>query len=358
MPKVLVVATSRKTRGGITSVVKAHETGKQWKKYHCRWIETHRDRNVIVKLWYFIIALTKYSLLLPQYDIVHIHLSEPSSALRKLPFMWLAQVWKKKTVVHFHSFSVDTTIGSKWAWVYQYHFGKADVVITLSDFWRRQVADFLKDTTGKVKIVYNPCPDIKEKSGMGVFVDSDAHIPAKNVILYAGTIMPRKGYADLIQSFAKISGNHQDWMIVFAGNGEIEKGQILAESLGISSQTVFLGWCSGVDKDKAFREASIFCLPSYAEGFPMAVLDAWAYGLPVITTPVGGIPDVAKDGENMLIFKPGDIDGLANCLERMITDITLRTNISNASKEFAKNEFNINTINGMIGDIYKSCVMC
>ena len=62
---------------------------------------------------------------------------------------------------------------------------------------------------------------------------------------------------------------------------------------------------------------------------------------------------MAKDGENMLIFKPGDIGGLANCLERMITDVTLRKKISNASKEFAGNEFNIDTINGMIGAIYK-----
>lgn len=46
-PKVLVVATSRKTRGGITSVVKAHETSEQWKKFHCKWIETHRDGNNI-----------------------------------------------------------------------------------------------------------------------------------------------------------------------------------------------------------------------------------------------------------------------------------------------------------------------
>lgn len=74
---------------------------------------------------------------------------------------------------------------------------------------------------------------------------------------------------------------------------------------------MFLGWVSGEAKDNAFKEAMIFCLPSYAEGFPMSVLDAWSYGLPVITTPVGGIPDVAQDGVNMLLFNPGDIDMLA-----------------------------------------------
>ena len=65
MPKVLVVATSRKTKGGITSVVKAHETGEQWKKFHCKWIETHRDGNSVRKLLFTFIQQRKsiYSIL-------------------------------------------------------------------------------------------------------------------------------------------------------------------------------------------------------------------------------------------------------------------------------------------------------
>ena len=65
MPKVLVVATSRKTRGGITSVVKAHETGNQWKKYHCKWIETHRDGPSWRKILYFIKAYLQFFCLVP-----------------------------------------------------------------------------------------------------------------------------------------------------------------------------------------------------------------------------------------------------------------------------------------------------
>jgi len=352
MRKVLVVATSRKTRGGITSVVLAHEQGQQWIDYHCRWIETHRDKNMSLKLLFFIKAFLQYLFLFPSYDIVHIHLSEPPSAIRKLPFMWLAKLLGKKTIVHFHSFSVETTIESKWKWVYQYHFGKADIIITLSEYWRKQVTDFLSDKTRKVRIVYNPCPNIQGSKDNCV-VDSEIKLTKQNIILYAGTVTPRKGYADLIKAFAKIAKNHQDWIIAFAGNGEIELGKTLAEKLGITSQTIFLGWCSGEDKDRVFREADIFCLPSYAEGFPMAVLDAWAYGLPVITTPVGGIPDVAKDGENMLLFNQGDIDSLSRCLEKMITDVPLRCKIADASLHFAANEFNATTINKSIGSIYK-----
>ena len=49
MNKVLIIATSQKTRGGITAVIKAHEVGEQWKKFHCKWIETHIDKNSIYK---------------------------------------------------------------------------------------------------------------------------------------------------------------------------------------------------------------------------------------------------------------------------------------------------------------------
>lgn len=340
MPKVLVIATSRKTRGGITSVIKAHETGQQWKKFHCHWIESHRDKYMIAKLCYLIKGFLEYMVVLPFYDIVHIHISEPSSAIRKCPFMCFAKLWKKKTIVHFHAFSPDTTIRSKHQNVYKYLFNKADVVIVLSNLWKKYVNEsfYLGD---KVKVVYNPCTTVSVKT-----------YPKKKQILYAGTVNNRKGYADLIKAFARIAIKYPTWKIVFAGNGEIGQGKELAKSLQIESQTVFLGWVSGQDKDEIFRQSSIFCLPSYAEGFPMAVLDAWTYGLPVITTPVGGIPDVAIDGENMLLFNPGDIDMLAIQLERMIINNRLRERISAASYEFANHKFNIDTINQQLDDLY------
>ena len=93
MTRVLVVATSRMTRGGITSVVKAHETGEQWKKYHCRWIETHRDGPTWRKIWYLVTALLEYVVLLPFYDIVHIHVATTQSARRKKLFFTLAKLY-------------------------------------------------------------------------------------------------------------------------------------------------------------------------------------------------------------------------------------------------------------------------
>lgn len=342
MPKVLVIATSHKTRGGITSVIKAHQQGKQWRKFHCKWIETHIDKGIFHKLLYLTKSLLSYLFLLPNYNIIHIHTSEPASAIRKSPFMWWAKLWKKKVIIHFHAFSPDTTIRGKWQKVYRYLFNQADVVIVLSNMWKEYVNEIFH-LGDKVQVVYNPCTTtIANKT-----------YPHKKQILYAGTINARKGYTDMIKAFALIAKEYPDWQIVFAGNGEVEQGKALAKELGITKQTVFLGWVNGGAKDKAFKESTIFCLPSYAEGFSMAVLDAWAYGLPVITTPVGGIPDIAKDSENLLLFNPGDIKMLAHQIERMITDSTLRENISKESIKLAQTTFNIDTINRQIGEIYE-----
>ena len=248
----------------------------------------------------------------------------------------------KKTIVHFHAFSPETTINSHYQWVYRYLFGKADCVVVLSQLWKQYVNEAFR-LGDKVEIIYNPCTTEV----------SDTPHALKKQILYAGTINARKGYADMIRAFAKIAGKYPDWQIVFAGNGETEEAKAMVTCLGIANQTVFLGWVNGAEKDKAFKEASIFCLPSYAEGFPMAVLDAWAYGLPVITTPVGGIPDIADDKKNLLLFEPGNVEALAELMARMINDTVLRKKIANESVRLARTTFNLDTINRQVEHLYK-----
>lgn len=345
MTKVLVVATSRKTRGGITSVVSAYERSDMWASNHCRWIETHVDRGVVWKFIYFLRSLVVYTFLLHSYDIIHIHTSEPPSAIRKCPFMALAKLAGKKTIVHFHSFSSDTTIRGKYGNVYKYLFGKADVVIALSKMWKENINN--KFNLGdKVQVVYNPCasqPSYKD-------------CPKQKHILYAGTLNKRKGYSDMIKAFARIADKYPEWKIVFAGNGEMDEATTLAKELGVESQTIFLGWVTGEDKNKAFEESSIFCLPSYAEGFPMAVLDAWAYALPVITTPVGGLPEFAENGKNVLLFEPGDTEELSKKMDLLIKDETLRRNIAKNSYILASDLFSVEAVSRKMAKIYTELI--
>lgn len=342
MTRVLIVATSRKTRGGITAVVKAHETGGQWKRFHCHWVQTHCDANFLVKLLYFITGMADFLVRIPFCKIVHIHVSQAVSAKRKCLFLWMSKLCGKKVIVHFHAFDVESTIQGKNQKRYKYLFTNADLVIVLSEWWKKQVISTFQSNDSRIEVLYNPCPvlhikDIYEK---------------KNYVLYAGTVNSRKGYQDLIRAFAMIASKYPLWKLVIAGNGEVDMGMALAKQLRISSQVEFKGWVSGKEKEQVFSEASIFCLPSYAEGFPMAVLDAWAYGLPVITTPVGGIPDIAKDGKNMLLFNPGDVTMLSKQMDILLSDKNYKEILCSESKKLAEGLFNIDNINNKLAELY------
>lgn len=99
-------------------------------------------------------------------------------------------------------------------------------------------------------MLYNPCT---------TEVSSKVY-PKRKQILYAGTVNARKGYADMIKAFAQIADRYPDWSIVFAGNGEIEEGKVLASRLSIAKQTVFLGWVRGEEKTRLSRRlpSSVF----------------------------------------------------------------------------------------------------
>lgn len=183
--------------GGITSVVKAHERGTQWKEYNCKWIETHIDGNTIAKLGYFIKASLESVVLVWSADLVHIHFSEPPSAIRKSIFLFIAKLSRKKVIVHFHAFSPETTIESRFKPVYKYIFTHADTAIVLSQYWKETVNKVF-NLGDKVRRIYNPC----------IAEVSDNRYDKGNYILYTGTLNQRKGYADLIDAFTLIAKKH------------------------------------------------------------------------------------------------------------------------------------------------------
>lgn len=343
MSKVLVIATSRKTRGGITSVIKAHETGIQWKNFHCIWIQTHRDGPAWRKISYFFTALIIYCILLPFYDIVHIHTGLRTSITRKIIFASLAKKSKKKIIIHFHPATEKHLFDPEFSGYIKKLFDYSDKIVVLSPQWVRWINEAYPGNKYDMEVVYNPCPIVKR-------------IPwdeKKKYILYAGTLNERKGYNRLLEAFGKISRDYPDWQLVFAGNGEINQAKEIQRNLGIKEEQVkYLGWVSGTDKDTAFQYASIYCLPSWGEGFPMGVLDAIAYGIPVVTTPVGGIMDVMHNGIDGIIYDTYNIDALASSLKMLMSSASLRKSIVSEADKLKDHEFDINHICQEIGKIY------
>ncbi len=346
MTKVLVVAPGRKTRGGITAVIKAYEQSEVWKKYNCFWIETYIDKSPLLKILYFLKSFATFLVLLPFYNIVHIHFSWTVSAYRKLFFFIYAQLLGKKVIVHLHS-GAEPVLQSKAQFVYRYLFKKADVTVFLAEVIKHQIGQ-----TFEIKnpgVIFNPCL-VPLNHTKCILVKKEP------IILFAGTITEKKGTNDLILAFGKIAKKYPEWKLVLAGNGEIEESKQLTLKLDIPNQVVFTGWVTGVIKNELFNKAEIFCLPSYTEGFPMAVLDAWAFGIPVVTTPVGGLPDVLLHGENSMVFQPGDINELADKLEILIGNPALRNKLSGASLKMSGDLFSMKSISDQTDEMYVSLI--
>lgn len=247
-PKVLIVATSPKTRGGITSVINAHKQCDFWNKFHVKWIETHIDKNIFLKLGYALKSFITFLCIAPFYDIIHIHLSEAPSAIRKTAFFVIGKLYQKKIILHFHSFSPETTINGKFRFLYVYLFKNADRVVVLSELWKKWIKDAY-NLEKNISVIYNPSPSASL---------SKNQISKAPIILYAGAICQRKGYHDLLKGFSLIAKKYPEWKLVFAGNGEIQNGLDIAEQLGITSQVKFSGWITGAEKEKLFSSASIF----------------------------------------------------------------------------------------------------
>ena len=337
--KVLVVATSANAKGGIATVIRAFKQTDVWNEFSCRWLETHIDGSKFRKFVKFGCALVAYLFLLLRYNIVHIHVSTSVSATRKYFFFRLARLYKKKIVVHLHC---GSQLSSIWNNKYEDMLTNADRCLVLS----QGIRNIVVERTGRkdnVEVLYNPCPTIESNQTNNI---------REKKILFAATLYKEKGYLDLIEAFAKVYAKHPDWKLILAGNGSQDEGLMRIKELGIQGGATFLGWVSGEAKEREFQTASIFCLPSYAEGFPMAVLDAWANGLPVVTTPVGGIPDIVIDGDNGLLFNPGDIGALARQLNRLIEDAELRNMLKSKSEKLALTTFNIKTIAMQLREIY------
>lgn len=338
--KVLVLGPGKKTKGGITSVINEYEKTEKWSEYKCKWIETYNDKNNISKIWYFIKSFIVYLLHIKKSEIVHIHLSEPISAIRKALYFFIAKQYRKKTIIHFHSYSVDTTIKSKYNIIYKYLFGNCDSLIVLSEYWKKEVVDAF-GKADDTYVVFNPC-----KNKNVLFADK------KKIVLYAGTLNKRKGYSDLLMVFKNIVQLFPDWKLVICGNGELENAQKIINDYLINDNVCLKGWVSGKEKDQIFRDSSIFCLPSYNEGFPMSVLDAWSYNIPIVSTNVGGLKDILIDEYNSLIFSPGDLERMQHCLSEMISSKEKRESIVKNTNYLIDNNFDIDSVMSKIITIY------
>ncbi|MEB3360066.1 MAG: glycosyltransferase [Synechococcales bacterium] len=315
LQRVLMLGPGLQVMGGISSVerllVAYPPTGVEY--VH---ISTLEDGPAVRKLQVFAIALYRLlqHLIGGRIDLVHIHFSKRGSTLRKSILMMLVLLWGKPCILHAHgsefrSFfqSLPVLLQEGVGWL----FRRCDRFIALSESWRTFYQDALHLEAHQIVVLPNPVelppqvPDRTDQNGVR--------------FVFLGRIGERKGAYALIRAFAQVQATaSQPIHLTLAGDGEVEAARQLVATLGVESQVCVMDWVSPEQRDALLADAHVFVLPSSNEGLPMSLLEAMGWGLAVITTPVGGIPEVVTDAVDGLLVTPGDVAGLAAAMRSLI----------------------------------------
>jgi poly(glycerol-phosphate) alpha-glucosyltransferase len=172
-----------------------------------------------------------------------------------------------------------------------------------------------------------------------------APLGGRKVVLYLGRIHPKKGLAELIEGWAAaVSQNRsfsQDWALVIAGwdqGGFQAELQTQVAALHLQTDIIFVGPQFGADKAAAYAAASGFILPSFSEGLPLVVLEAWAHRLPVLMTPECALPiGFERDAAIRISPTPGSIAaGLLDLYARSESD---RQRLGKAGRSLVESSF-------------------
>ncbi len=177
--------------------------------------------------------------------------------------------------------------------------------------------------------------------------------PAAVLIGSVGRLSADKGGQDsLIQALAQVRQTQPQVGLVFVGDGPLRPDlEALAAQLGLGSTVQFTG--VRPDVARLLGALDLFVLPSLHEALPIAVLEAMAVGLPVVTTRVGGVPEVVQDGRNGLLVPPGDSAALAAALLRLVSDPGYAATLGAAGQARVRAEFTLEAMVAQVDQLYR-----
>ncbi|SHE69521.1 Glycosyltransferase involved in cell wall bisynthesis [Mariniphaga anaerophila] len=302
---------SKTPKGGVAFVLS------EYKKLFpdAYFVASNVPANYFSKLISLVLGLIRFIFLLfihPCIRIVHIHSASRNSFKRKYIYFKIAKKFNKKVIVHihggmFHEFYYNAKLSLKDK--ISDFINNSDTVVCLSSRWEK----FFTENFEPRHILTIPniitTPTIK-----------DIRLNEKGIVsfLFLGLIGTNKGIWFLLETLSNykvhLKGKAKFYL---GGNGEIKKLQELIRRYQLEDIVSFIGWVSNEDKQMYFNGADIFILPSYNEGLPISILEAMSHSLPIISTRVGGIPDIV-DNSNGILIEPGNQKQLYDAIKYFI----------------------------------------
>ncbi|MCW3117441.1 MAG: hypothetical protein JWM28_1523, partial [Chitinophagaceae bacterium] len=337
-----------RTGGGIESVIKTYSENFPGTLFLGSYSEGNKFHEIIYTCKFFL-SFTRFMIVKKDIKIVHIHSASDMSFIRKSLTMMIARLFGKKTIMHMHgsTFRVFYEKAGIFRSVIRRLLKCNDLVICLSPQW----FDFFSNLipAAKLRIVNNPVP----APAMNISRQQNGVVK----FLFLGRIGNRKGIFDLLKAMSLLNPElRRSANLTIGGNGEVQKLQELIKSLALQDCVNYAGWVDGQLKTELLAAADVYILPSYNEGLPVSILEAMAYGLPIISTPIGGIPEVVKEGINGFLVEPGNIQQIIDKIEKMIKSPDLPPEMGKASLQTVK-PFTADSVFPVLDTIYASLLV-
>jgi len=257
--------------------------------------------------------------------------------------------------------------GPRWSWSFTMHgpnelydvsrfrlaekAESAAAVACISDFARSQVMAFApEERWSRFRVVhcgvdpseYDPDQIAAERVEDGSFR-----------VLCVGRLVAFKGQALLLDSIAELRQQGVDARLTLVGDGE-SRAQLerRASQLGIAGAVELAGAVGQDEIRERYAAADAFCLPSFAEGVPVVLMEAMAMRLPVVTTRVMGIAELVEDGADGILLPPGRGDVLTAALARLAADPDLRTRLGARGREKVTAEFDVRESGRQLAEMF------
>lgn len=255
--------------------------------------------------------------------IAHFHYASYKSWKRKKILMSIARMSGFRIVAHCHGNGMKEFCKEKGYDIMGKALNSFDANIVLSESWK----DFFENTLkcSNVHVVNNIVPRPEK-------IENPKHPDDTARFLFMGMLGDRKGIFDILEAAARLKNAGYKFHIVVGGNGEIKRFHDEVKRLSLEDFVEFRGWMSGEKKTRALTECDVLLLPSHNEGLPIAILEAMSYGKGILTSPVGGIPEIVTDGKNGFLVTPGNVDEIECAMKKYIEDRYLARQQGEASQ--------------------------
>jgi glycosyltransferase involved in cell wall biosynthesis len=315
-------------------------------EYELEFVATHTGTGKARRLVVFLVALWRLTWwsLRGRGRLIHIHATVRGSMYRKSICVLVAKALRRTVILHVHSGPGDVAtfrarLGGARLALIRRAFRRADVVLAVS----AASASALEDAFGAegIVIVPNAVPLVERGA------DAGAGGGEPLAVYLGGFANPVKGGDVMLDALRQLVAAAPRY--VLAGPGEPPDGALPGPPPAVE----WRGWVEEAEKAALLREAQVFVLASTSEGLPMALLEAMSYGLAIVATAVGGVPDVVADGEQALVVAPGDADALAAALSRLGADAELRSRLGAAALARSA-DFSPDAVAERIAEVYRA----